>query len=127
MAVIGGSCPLSITIDSVTTSSANNYYWDSWDSVPIAVGGGGGSGGCAVPACIIQYEEKKMPDIGGTCCHLCGKTTNYKNTYQRYNKKDNWVTRVYLTYKCGTEIFTNEKGVKKVTLGSKCIKPPVNG
>jgi len=67
-----------------------------------------------------------MPDIGGSVCHLCGKLTKFKNTYQRYNKKVNWVTRTYLTYACGTEVFTNEKGVKKVTLGSKCIKPPVS-
>ena len=75
----------------------------------------------------FNYDEgSTMPDIGGSVCHLCGKPTKFKNTYQRYNKRDTWVSRIYLTYGCGTEVFTNEKNVKKVTLGSKCIKPPVH-
>ena len=117
-----------------------------WGSVSIG-GGGGGSAyyspyvsswfsnslGDAKPLTLeVAYDNgyqkgSDMTDIGGPACHLCGKPTKFKNTYQRYNKRDNWVTRIYLTYTCGTEVFTNEKNVKKVTLGSKCIKPPVNG
>ena len=114
------------------------------DGGSVSIGGGGGGSAYwspyvsswfstsaldAKPITIdFNYNEGPiMPDIGGTVCHLCGKPMKNKNTYQRYNKKDNWVTRIYLTYACGTEIFTNEKGVKQTTLGSKCIKPPVNG
>ena len=125
---------------------ASNEYKSDWGSVSFG-GGAGGSAyyspyvsswfstslGDAKPLTLeVTYDNgyqkgSDMPDIGGTVCHLCGKPMKNKNTYQRYNKKDNWVTRTYLTYACGTEIFTNEKGVKQTTLGSKCIKPPVNG
>jgi hypothetical protein len=102
-----------------------------WGSVSFS-GSSGGSAGPdyfnAKPITInVNYDEgSTMPDIGGSVCHLCGKPTKFKNTYQRYNKRDTWVSRIYLTYGCGTEVFTNEKNVKKVTLGSKCIKPPVH-
>jgi hypothetical protein len=129
MADVGGSRPLSITVDSVTASSSDlnyiapYYHHTTWDTSAVS---GWNSWNTALPPITIQgwyddSKEKKMPEIGGTCCHLCGAHTKTKNTYQRYNKRGTWVSRIHLTYQCGTEVYTSEKNKKKIVVGLKCV------
>jgi hypothetical protein len=63
-----------------------------------------------------------METIGGSTCHLCGRELKYKSVYGRRTRKRGWVEHIRASYACHTVVETTERGKKRITLGSECVK-----